>query len=333
MPRPTVVCLTPVRNEAWILERFLRCASLWADHIVVCDEHSEDGSQNIARAFPKVRLIDHRSPSFDEAGRQSRLIDEARRIPGPRLLMALDADEFLAADALASPSWQEAVNVAPGTVLRFRHSNLFPGLRRCWQPREAHPWGFADDGSAHHGLTLHSPRVPVPSSAPERICEAIPVLHYQYTDWSRMAAKQRWYQCLEAVLWPERSVLDIYRRYHHMDAVARTEQRPVRRGWISGYEAEGIDMTTVHGGPPYWFEREVVLMMERHGAERFRRLAIWDSDWSTLAGGWNLPRPERFRDPRTRRERVVHRWLRQTQRWPRLPTVARAERWLRRRGW
>ena len=35
---PTVICLTPVRNESWILERFRPGASMWADHIVIADQ-------------------------------------------------------------------------------------------------------------------------------------------------------------------------------------------------------------------------------------------------------------------------------------------------------
>ena len=34
--RPKIICLTPVKNEEWILRRFLRLASLWADHIDYC---------------------------------------------------------------------------------------------------------------------------------------------------------------------------------------------------------------------------------------------------------------------------------------------------------
>ena len=47
---PTVIALAPVRNEAWILERYLRCAALWADHVVVADQGSDDGCREIAAA-------------------------------------------------------------------------------------------------------------------------------------------------------------------------------------------------------------------------------------------------------------------------------------------
>ncbi len=45
--KPVLICLTPIRNEAWILERFLQCASLWADYIIIGDQNSDDGSREI----------------------------------------------------------------------------------------------------------------------------------------------------------------------------------------------------------------------------------------------------------------------------------------------
>ena len=39
--KPTVVCLTPVKNEAWILDRFLKCAGLWAEHIIIADQGAD----------------------------------------------------------------------------------------------------------------------------------------------------------------------------------------------------------------------------------------------------------------------------------------------------
>ncbi len=202
MPRPTVICLTPVRNEAWILERFLRCASLWADHIVIADQRSDDGSPEIARRFPKVLLIANDTVGLDEAARQRLLLAAARRIAGPRLLVTLD----------------------------------------------------------------------------------------------RAAG-------------------------------------PVRREWLAGYEQQGIDMTSVGGGPPYWFDREVVAMIDRHGARHFRRQAIWDADWAAQAARYGCGPRERFLDPRSRRQQAVHAWLRLTQRRRHRRVVRWTDAWLQRRGW
>jgi glycosyltransferase involved in cell wall biosynthesis len=331
--RPAVVCLTPVRNEAWILERFLRCASLWADHIVVADEGSDDASADIARRFPRVRLIANRAAAFDEAARQRLLLAAARQIAGPRLLLALDADELLTAGAWSTAEWSAMLGAAPGTTFRFRWHNLRPGLASCWPGTRGGLWGFMDDGSPHAGTVLHSRRLPAPAGGAIVELDTIAVLHYQYTDWRRMQSKQRWYQCLERLLRPERGALEVYRQYHHMDAVPRAALRPVRREWFAGYEERGIDVTSVHGGGPYWFDREVVAMIDRHGARHFSRQAIWDADWPALAAHFGCGPGERFADPRSRRQRAVHAWLRLTQRSRERRPVQRVDGWLRRRGW
>jgi hypothetical protein len=46
----------------------------------------------------KVILIENPSPTYNEFAREKLLIEAARNISGPRLLVALDADEALTAN-------------------------------------------------------------------------------------------------------------------------------------------------------------------------------------------------------------------------------------------
>src|SRR6478735_6483087 len=117
--RPTIIVLVPVKNEAWVLKTFLECTSLWADHIIVADQSSEDASREIATAFPKVTLIDNPQREYSEVGRQRLLLQAARRVPGPRLLVAIDADEMISANILDSPEWKVALDQPAGTILDF----------------------------------------------------------------------------------------------------------------------------------------------------------------------------------------------------------------------
>lgn len=60
--QPNLVVLTPVRNEAWILPRFLTVTAKLADAIIVLDQNSTDGSVEICQAHPKVHLL--RNPTL-----------------------------------------------------------------------------------------------------------------------------------------------------------------------------------------------------------------------------------------------------------------------------
>ena len=98
MIKPLLICMTPIRNEAWVLHAFLKATSIWADYIIIADQLSTDGSREIALSYPKVILIDNNHPDYNEADRQKMLIDRARQIEGDKILFGLDADEIFAAN-------------------------------------------------------------------------------------------------------------------------------------------------------------------------------------------------------------------------------------------
>src|SRR4051812_27068773 len=93
-----VISLLPVRNEAWVLEHALSCLSAFSDIVIVSDQGSTDGSQDICRRFPKAILIDgSRGDDVDRlrVGARWRLLDAARGYDGNNLLWCTDADELV----------------------------------------------------------------------------------------------------------------------------------------------------------------------------------------------------------------------------------------------
>lgn len=316
MARPTVICLTPVKNEAWILERFLEAASLWADEIIIADQHSDDGSRDIAKRFPKVTLIDNPDVQFNESERQTLLLAAARRIKGPRLLIALDADEFLTANCLQSEEWQRALTSEPGTVIAFRWAVVLPDLATYYLFPGEFRLGLMDDGiSAHTGRAIHSPRLPMPEHAPVISMEQIRVLHYAVADVERFKSKIRWYQCWEYLNQiNRRGLLGLYRWYHRDLAIPPAAKLPLPKQWFEAYRTHGININAFRTERIYRWDRELLEMFKTHGVEHFRRLAIWDVNWgqkhSDLYG--SMPPPE-IRDPRSTFEKAVHRWLHDTQ--------------------
>ena len=131
-PAWPVVVVTPVKNEELFLDRFLSVANQFAELVIIADQHSTDESRDVCRKFDRVVVIDNDNPDYDEASRQALLLTEARkRIPGPKVLLALDADEVVAADAMSSAGWGAMVHARPGTVLSFEKPDLYESTRNC----------------------------------------------------------------------------------------------------------------------------------------------------------------------------------------------------------
>jgi glycosyltransferase involved in cell wall biosynthesis len=309
---PIVICLTPVKNEAWILDKFLECASLWADYIIIADQNSDDGSCEIASRFEKVKIIQNPSSSLNEAQRQKLLLEAARKLPFPRLLIALDADEFLSPNFVSSFEWQSALNSQPGTIIKMPSVQIKPDMKHYWQLGEG-AFGYIDDGHEHSGSLIHSPRVPLPSSAPEIKFKEVVVMHYQYVDWERMRCKHRWYQCWERLHNGHRSAIDIFRQYHHMYAVKKNELKEIPNWWFDGYSTYGIDIENISKEEFRWWDKEVLRNIEEYGAEQFSKESIWDVQWKTIAYQYGYKNTSKFEDPRSFLEKIVHTWLLKTQ--------------------
>lgn len=317
MTKPKVICLTPVLNEAWILERFLKCASLWADHIIIADQQSTDGSREIAQRFPKVRLLENTTKTFNEPERKQMLIDEARRIPGPRLLLGLDADEFLTANILTSPEWQTILQAPPGTVISFQWPMVYINVAELsyFLLLREMPFGLLDDESDHRGKVIHSSRVPIPPGARILHPNEIKLMHYSLMDRNRCESRLRWYQCWEHLNLHRRPI-DLYRFYHTHLFVPENMVKPLPAEWIQGYVQRGIDMTSVTSEGKYRWDKEVLQFFDEHGTARFKRLAIWDTDWIRLHDRLYPDKPKtNHADPRSRFDKLVHRWLHWTQRY------------------
>lgn len=308
--KPHVLCLTPVRNEASRLAAFLDAAATWADAIIVADQHSDDGSREIAVAHPKVLLVDNPGERLDNAPRQRMLVDRARaEFPGPRILLLIDADEMLTAGAAATDDWQAMLASSPGTPVRMRWIHPLPDGNRAWVQPRLKRFGLVDDGSEPASGPINPGRLSKGSKPPVEL-GTVGVVHHQFVDWENMKAKQRWYQGWERLHFPAKRPSRIYRQYHWMDALPPQELVPVDAAWLDGYEESGIAVRTLGAGDaPRWDAMALELIRE-HGAETFRQIDVWDHDWSMAAGTTGLGVPD---DPRRRTDRWALRLLRATQ--------------------
>lgn len=334
--RPTVVCVTPIKNEAHNLPRFLACASLWADRIIVADQQSEDNSAQLVRAHPKATLIQNESPDYNERERQKLLLDAARQVPGPRVIVAMDADEILPTPLFCSPVWDKVLSAAPGTVAQLRFVHMLPGLGRAWGSFHWQNRIYVDDGRPHSGQLIHSSPVPVyPDSPLLQFPESL-LLHYALADAARFARRRTWYQCYELLNSKDFGPIQIYRRYHVFDALPKQEMIDVDPAWFTAYERAGIDVRHIEPSPTRQWDRDIFAWMTdpKIGRRRFTKLAIWDVDWNReyekFAG---KPSPVDLSDPRSWCERRVHQWLADTQKSEMSIPVRVVQRVLRMTGW
>ena len=84
--------------------------------------------------------------------------------------------------------------------------------------------------------------------------------------------------------------------------------------WLKGYQERGIDMTGFSSNGICQWDPETLALLEEHGAERFRKLAIWKVDWNKQRGRHeDMPSGAEIRDARGPVEKLVHWWLRLTQ--------------------
>jgi len=319
-----------------VLERFLRAASTWADVIIVLDQASDDGSTEIARRFTKVHLTEYPHASYDDPIRRGMLVNLARAVvSGPRILVALDADEFVASDAWHHQEMHDFLSAPPGTVGRMRWINVLPGAPRAWIPPARSDFMFVDDGSAFRGHAMHGPRVPSGNTGATMDLDGPKIIHLQYIDWERMRAKQRWYQAQERIEFPRKRPIQIYRQYHHMDAIAPSERHDLRQDWFKSYELDdGMDLLAFDPQPAYPPDARVLDLLRDYGIERFRRTELWDGNWErrVQALGQSVP-PALITDPHSRVEQWVFRWLARTQSRSQKSWIRWVQRALRLAGW
>jgi hypothetical protein len=311
--KKSVICLTPIRNESWILDKFLSSSSIWADYIIISDQNSDDNSRDIAKKYEKVKLISNTYTDYNEFIIRKVLFEEARKIKGGKILIALDADEFFTPDLFFSGEWEKVLTSNPGTVIKSKFVNLLPDLQYYWFGPMDLAWGFIDDNSEYLAGNIHTNRIIYPENANILLLDKIKVMHFQYTDWNRMESKHRWYQCWERINNTQKSAIRIFRPYNHMYAVKKNELNKIPGEWFDYYKKSGIDLAVVNKQKYYYWDKLVLEYFNKYGTQFFKREDIWYINWEAKAGEYGCKDTNKYKDPRNFFLKIVHFWLKRTQ--------------------
>lgn len=280
---PKIIVLTPVKNEAWILNRFLKVTSLFADHIIIIDQNSTDGCLEIYQQYPKVTLLHNNSENYDEAQRQLILIAKAREIEkGPKILLALDADEILTADSFNSLGWKTMLKAAPGTILFFEKPDLYLNPFQSIRYDSLWPLGYVDDGVEHKPIKIHSIRIPQPEYAKKLFLNDVKIIHYALTRMDNQKSKMRFYSMMENILNKNNFLArrKVYTPDYNYKQNGTLKETPVN--WFEGWENLGIDMKSIESGQNFWYDDEALKLLQIHGSRKFWLDKIWDKDWNGL---------------------------------------------------
>ena len=282
MDKAKVVCVARIKNEAWIMKRFLETTRLWADHIIIFDQNSEDQTVEIARKFEKVIVVENKRAESSEND-YALMIAEARKVEGKKLIFILDADEFLSANLFSSNEWQTMLTADAGSVFNINRINFDDNFKiskssmRYWI-------AFMDDGITVYPThsdenVIHQLRIPFPNYETKLyFLNDIVLLHYVYVVPERVLSKARWYQCYE-VLYDKKPKLSIVRRYLSTTS-KNSPDIPIEEKWFTEYTKAGIDMTSHITYYDYWWDRKVLEYFDKHGIEIFKKANIWgDKNW------------------------------------------------------
>lgn len=287
--KPQIVVITPVRNEAWVLDAFLTCTSSWADHIIVADHHSTDGSREIAQKYPKVTLIDNPTDEWYENICRAKLLEEACKIPGDKIIFGLDADEFLSEGFAQSKGWERIMTSKPNTIFCFRWRSVYDDLyhicdESCYMEWAAH---YAEDVDVvveyrkREHNAVHCSRVPCleEERAEYVMIDDIRFVHLAKLNKVRTQNKLDFYQ----VTWVDKNPtkarpISFYRNYsrYYPDNL-QTLQEPVRLTCKDDSQDYASLVQTADYGKHY--VDEMIQVFERAGYERFVKLNIWGNPY------------------------------------------------------
>jgi hypothetical protein len=278
---PTVV-LTPIKNESWILHRFLSVTSTFCDAIIIVDQQSTDNSKAIASKFEKVHWFENDGDQYDEEYRQGLLIDKARMLyPGKKLLLALDADEIATANSVDSIEWKTIYSSTPGTRVYFEKPDIFFPVNKYKKYNDYFLLGFIDDGTRHIGKKIHSPRLPGNINSPRLYVEGIKFMHYAKTRILEYKARQRYYSVIENINHVHNFVSRL-RMYNGKIFEQEREEPllPIPEEWYGKWEEVEIDMRSVLMKEDNHFNLFVLHELRKHGGRKFFLDDIWDIDWN-----------------------------------------------------
>ncbi|PZR24715.1 MAG: hypothetical protein DI535_21205 [Citrobacter freundii] len=278
----SIIVLTPIKNEDWILDRFLSITSRFADHIILLDQSDGDEAMHTSKKYPKAIYIRNESNEYDEEYRQKILIAKARElVAGKKLLIAIDVDEIITAESINSSEWETICSQAQGTRIFFSKPDILPSLEEYINYEEPFLLGFVDDGRPHNGTKFHSPRLPF--SEQRYFSQSIIFMHFALVRNKEYQARQRLYSVMENVKQTSQTRFRLRKYARHMQKLRnRNKTYEMPAGWLKPYKETGLDIEHFSSSEDNSYNRQVLAIFNDHPSRKFWMDDIWYVDYDEI---------------------------------------------------
>ena len=286
MDRPALIVVAPVRNEAWVLDAFLTCASSWADRIILADQHSTDGSREIAAKYPKVFLVDNDGAEMDQAAARLLLFKEVDKIEGDKIVFALDADEFLSEGFESTEGWKRIMESQPNELFSFQWLNLYGDYNHVVPSPHYMEWAchfgpdtrIADLYRQCEDRSVHEMRVPCLSVNQVSYVEIpdIKFVHLARLNLIRQKNKEDFYQVSSVAKLKKRiSAVTAFRSYHRTYAEIEELSQIIGLYSVGSVENKACLVRQKDYGQYYIDEMKAIF--KRDGYDKYLKLDIWEN--------------------------------------------------------
>lgn len=273
--KPKVICLMPVKNEVDLLPITLPIISSYCDVIIIADQMSDDGSREIYKKFPKIKVIDNLRERHSNQVRWD-LLKAAREYGANNLILCLDADEYIPPKIF--DKFFNEHEFAVGESFRFPWRQLWKTPKYfnntgAWY-RNYQRAAWVDDGVTEYDKIIDviddQPRVPLNFLKNCKRVDNVPIIHLQWVSWNKTQLKQVWYRCLQLIHSPKNYIL-INSAYSHSLDCDNHKLTKVPLEWIEGVE----NLKLIENFFPTWHRQEIYKMFDEYGIEFFEPLQIW----------------------------------------------------------
>jgi len=268
------IVLMPIRNELAMLQYNLPNILLWADHVIIADQHSTDGTRDLYKKYPEVTVVDNNHQGHSNEV-YWQLLKEARRFGDKNIIFYIDADEWVPADLmkqeLAKQDYVPGMQIDMQWIHPWKSFEQYrtDGIYRKLTKRV----GWIDNGQYQHDHTyvIHGHTSIIPNCDGPVICLQTPLIHLQFLAFERLQWKQAWYRCGEHIakaFSPQR----INNKYRHTLEHYGIKLSPMPAKWK---ESAGVIPESVFETVSLWQRTTVLNWIDEYGLEFFEPLQIW----------------------------------------------------------